>query len=77
MILWLTTVHENDLSPLGERVDRDGAFTSRRGPGEGVLVRYSHGSEESALVRLRPELQILRFAQDDSHYRLHGRSAGP
>jgi hypothetical protein len=22
---------------LGERVDRDGAFTSRRGPGEGLL----------------------------------------
>ena len=24
------------LSPLGEKVDRDGAFISRRGPGEGV-----------------------------------------
>ncbi len=43
MILRLTTVHENGrawnpvLSPLGERVARDGAFTSRRGTGEGVL----------------------------------------
>ena len=36
MTLRLTTVHENALSPLGERVDRDGAFTSRSGPGEGV-----------------------------------------
>jgi len=26
------------LSPLGERVDRDGAFTSRRGTGEGVVA---------------------------------------
>ena len=25
------------LSPLGERVDRDGDFTSRCGPGEGVV----------------------------------------
>ena len=24
------------LAPLGEMVDRDGALTSRRGPGEGV-----------------------------------------
>jgi hypothetical protein len=40
MILRLTTSHENEnsaLSPLGERVARDGAFISRRGPGEGVL----------------------------------------
>ena len=44
MILRLTTCHENALSPchenalspLGERVARDGAFTSRRGSGEGV-----------------------------------------
>ena len=25
------------LAPLGERVDRDGVFSSRRGPGEGVV----------------------------------------
>ena len=36
MILPLTTVHENALSPLGERVARDGAFTGRSGSGEGV-----------------------------------------
>jgi hypothetical protein len=28
-------------------VARDGAFTSRRGSGEGVRVRHFHGSEES------------------------------
>jgi len=33
-------------TPWGERVGRDGAFTSRRGSGEGVLVLYLHGSEE-------------------------------
>ena len=32
----LTIRHENALAPLGERVARDGVFTSRRGPGEGV-----------------------------------------
>jgi len=47
MILRLTTRHENALSPLGERVARDGAFTGRRGLGEGVLVCYFQGSEES------------------------------
>jgi len=39
MILRLTTCHENEklaLSPLGERVARDGALTSRRESGEGV-----------------------------------------
>jgi len=41
MILRLTTIHENGkppLSPLGERVDRDGVFISRRGSGEGVPI---------------------------------------
>ena len=40
MSFWLTTWHENrrpSLSPLGERVDRAGAFISRRGTGEGVF----------------------------------------
>jgi hypothetical protein len=45
MILRLTTCRENALSPLGERVARNGAFISRGGSGEGVLVRYFHGSE--------------------------------
>ena len=40
-------------------------------------VRHSERSEESALVRLGPELQILRFAQDDSDFHLHGWAAGP
>ena len=35
-------------------------------------VCHSERSEESALVRLGPELQILRFAQDDSDFHLHG-----
>ena len=41
MIHRLTTVHENEnpaLSPLGERVARDGAFISRCGTGEGVVT---------------------------------------
>jgi len=49
MILRLTTVHENEqpsLAPLGERVARAGAFTSRCGSGEGGPVPYFHGSEE-------------------------------
>jgi len=29
------------LSPLGERVDRDGVFISRRGPGEGVVLQLA------------------------------------
>jgi hypothetical protein len=33
-----SSVHKRSFSlSLGERVDRDGAFTSRRGPGEGSL----------------------------------------
>ena len=41
-------------------------------------VRFAQGKlrEESALVRLGPELQILRFAQDDSDFRLRGCAAG-
>jgi hypothetical protein len=49
MIVWLTTCHEYALSPLGERVARDGAFTSRRESGEGVPVRYYHGAGNLAL----------------------------
>ncbi len=43
LILRLTSFHENALSPLGERVVRDGAVISRRGPGEGVDFRGSEG----------------------------------
>jgi hypothetical protein len=78
MILRLTTCHENALSPLGERVARDGAFTSRRGSGlrppkgygrsgraagfgpqagEGVLVRYFHGNEESRSALRREDTE--------------------
>ncbi|SPE29493.1 hypothetical protein SBA2_450109 [Acidobacteriia bacterium SbA2] len=35
----------NTLAPLGERVARDGVFTSRCGSGEGVHVCYSHGEK--------------------------------
>jgi hypothetical protein len=45
MILRPTTRRENAPSPLGQRVAHDGAFISRSGSGEGVLVRYFHGSE--------------------------------
>jgi hypothetical protein len=47
MILWLTTCRGNALSPLGERVARDGALTSRRGSSEGVPDLYFHCSGES------------------------------
>jgi len=62
MILRLTTCHENALSPLGERVGRDGAFTSRRESGEGVRVCYFHGSEESgsALLRIDAEMREVQ-----------------
>jgi len=40
-------------------------------------VCHSERSEESALVRPGPELQILRFAQDDRDFDLHGWAAGP
>ena len=36
MIFRLATCRDNALSPLGERVARDGVLTSRRGTGEGV-----------------------------------------
>ncbi|SPE30267.1 hypothetical protein SBA2_50006 [Acidobacteriia bacterium SbA2] len=42
---------DDALSPLGERVARDGVFTSRRGSGEGVVVSWPPDSEES-----RPDL---------------------
>jgi len=64
MTLRFTTCHENALSPLGERVARDGAFTSRGGSGKGVRLRYVHGSKES-----RPDLCILtqlRAGRDSS-----------
>jgi hypothetical protein len=34
------------LSPLGERVARDGAFISRRGTGEGVCCRLLNGRRQ-------------------------------
>jgi hypothetical protein len=40
-------------------------------------VCHSERSEESAFVRLGSELQILRFAQDDSDFHLYRRAAGP
>jgi hypothetical protein len=35
---------------LGERVARDGVFTSRRGPGEGVRDRHFHGCDGFPMV---------------------------
>ena len=40
-------------------------------------VSHSERSEESALGRLGPELQILRFAQDDSHFEPHPWAGSP
>jgi hypothetical protein len=46
MILRLTTGHENALSPLGERVARDGAFSRRagwvRGSGFAIFMAVAH-----------------------------------
>jgi hypothetical protein len=70
MILWLTTCHENALSPVGERVARDGAFTSRRGPGEGVWFAIFIAAKDprswSRIVEKTLTAEILRFAQDDN-----------
>jgi len=41
------------LSPLGERVDRDGAFISRRGPGEGVRAGRFQGGGESTQMEFK------------------------
>ncbi len=43
--------------PLGERVDRDGAFTSHRGPGDGVRSRIEI---HPTTMRLAPSDQSLR-----------------
>jgi len=60
MILRLTTCYENALAPLGERVARDGVFTSRRGSGlcppkgnggERSTTRYGPQAGEGVLVR--------------------------
>ena len=49
IVKWLSPLSAEWVCPLprsgsalsrGERVDRDGAFTSRRGPGEGSLARF-------------------------------------
>ena len=58
------------LSPLGERVDRDGAFTSRRGPGEGVVgvhpsIRSSRRAAEGIGQR-PPHVQHLLEKPEDS-----------
>jgi hypothetical protein len=41
-----------------------------------TVSRHSERSEESALICLGPELQILRFAQDDSDFDLHEWAVG-
>jgi len=60
MSLRLTICHENALSPLGERVACDGAFISRRGPGEGVRARYFHGGEGSLQFVVASKIKELR-----------------
>ena len=41
------------LSPLGERVDRTGVFSSRGGPGEGVALEQVEGQTSLTNLRLR------------------------
>jgi hypothetical protein len=45
---------------LGERVARDGAFTSRRGPGEGSLARINRASQKSKRKRQIAKVAIAR-----------------
>jgi len=53
---WGPEVKKTALS-LGERVSRDGAFTSRRGTGEGLLRRREHGEAWSGLYRSGSSLE--------------------
>jgi hypothetical protein len=50
------------LSPLGERAARDGVFTSRRGPGEGVPTWMGLPHRSSLSQRLSREEGVLRLA---------------
>ncbi|MGD0129238.1 MAG: ABC transporter ATP-binding protein [Terriglobia bacterium] len=50
----------------GERVDRDGAFTSRRGPGEGSLPEGS-ATHTAPLVNPLVEFRQVGFAYKDDH----------
>jgi len=50
----------------GERVDRDGAFTSRRGPGEGSLPEGS-ATHTAPLVNPLVEFRQVGFAYVDDH----------
>ena len=74
MILRLTTMYENGeppLSPLGERVAHDGAFISRRGPGEGVPIFMA--ARNLALVSAcngKNQGEIPRCARNDSSGRV-------
>jgi hypothetical protein len=60
VILRCAAAHGNALSPLGERVACDGAFISRRGPGEGVRARYFHGGEGSLQFVVASKIKELR-----------------
>ncbi|MGA2075157.1 MAG: ABC transporter ATP-binding protein [Terriglobia bacterium] len=57
-----------DMSALsqGERVDRDGAFISRRGPGEGSVPEES-AARTAALVNPLVEFRQVGFAYKDDH----------
>ena len=74
MILRLTTMYENGeppLSPLGEGVAHDGAFISRRGPGEGVPIFMA--ARNLALIFVPPleEGKIPGCARNDTDV-IHG-----
>jgi hypothetical protein len=50
------------LSPLGERVARDGAFSSRRGTGEGVRtskVPRTTGPDRAGLTKVQVRRNLL------------------
>ena len=57
-------------SPLGERVARDGAFISRRGPGEGVPTWIASLFIELFTQAPEGRLRYLAFALTGYRYRL-------
>jgi ATP-binding cassette subfamily B protein len=62
------TTDEADASALsrGERVDRDGAFTSRRGPGEGSLPEET-ATHTAPFLSPLVEFRHVGFAYKDEH----------
>ena len=63
----------------GEEESRSALKSNQSETARSALSKVCHSerSEESALPRVETELQILRFAQDDTDFHLHEWAAGP